>query len=68
LDAGELDKDLLRTCHFLHFGAVSLTDEPSRTATLEAARIAKEAGAIISYDRITGLLCGVMNTKHVNTC
>ena len=50
LDAGELDKDLLRTCHFLHFGAVSLTDEPSRTATLEAARIAKEAGAIISYD------------------
>ncbi|HOM02041.1 MAG TPA: carbohydrate kinase [Acetivibrio sp.] len=50
LDAGELNKDLLRTCRFLHFGAVSLTDEPSRTATLEAARIAKEAGAIISYD------------------
>ncbi|GAE88349.1 carbohydrate kinase family protein [Acetivibrio straminisolvens] len=50
LDVGEINKDLLKTCRFLHFGAVSLTDEPSRTATLEAARIAKEAGAIISYD------------------
>ncbi|HHV30461.1 carbohydrate kinase family protein [Acetivibrio mesophilus] len=50
LDIGELNKNLLHTCRFLHFGAVSLTDEPSRTATLEAARIAKAAGAIISYD------------------
>jgi fructokinase len=50
LDAGELNKDLLSSCRFLHFGSVSLTDEPSRTATLEAARNAKESGAIISYD------------------
>jgi len=50
LDAGELDKDLLRTCHFLHFGAVSLTDEPSRTATLEAARIAKYRPALWSNE------------------
>lgn len=50
LDVGELNKDLLSSCRFLHFGAVSLTDEPSRTATLAAARIAKESGAIISYD------------------
>jgi len=50
LNAGELNRKMLNSCRFLHFGSVSLTDEPSRTATLEAARIAKELGAIISYD------------------
>ncbi|PQQ65936.1 carbohydrate kinase family protein [Acetivibrio saccincola] len=50
LDVTELNKELLSSCRFLHFGGVSLTDEPSRTATLEAARIAKESGAIVSYD------------------
>ena len=34
----------------LHFGSVSLTAEPSRTATLEAAKTAKASGAIVSYD------------------
>lgn len=34
----------------LHFGAVSLTDEPSRTATLKTAEYAKSLGKIISYD------------------
>lgn len=50
LHVSELNKEILSSCRFLHFGAVSLTDEPSRTATLEAARIAKESGAIVSYD------------------
>lgn len=50
LHVSDLNKELLSSCRFFHFGAVSLTDEPSRTATLEAARIAKESGAIISYD------------------
>ena len=31
-------------------GSLSLTDEPSRSATFEAVKLAKEAGAIISYD------------------
>lgn len=35
---------------FLHFGSVSLTDEPSRSATLAAVRRAKGLGALISYD------------------
>ncbi len=35
---------------FLHFGSVSLTDEPARSATLSAVRRAKEMGALVSYD------------------
>ncbi len=31
-------------------GSLSLTDEPARSATLEALRIARDAGAILSYD------------------
>ena len=46
----ELDKELLSNCKIFHFGSLSLTDEPSKGATLEAVAIAKKAGAIISYD------------------
>lgn len=35
---------------FFHFGSVSLTAEPSRTAVLEAVKQAKNKGSIISYD------------------
>lgn len=41
---------LLENTRILHFGSVSLTAEPSRSATLQAARAAKENGACISYD------------------
>ena len=41
---------LLSDTRILHFGSVSLTAEPSRSATLEAAKMAKEHGAWISYD------------------
>ena len=34
----------------LHFGSVSLTAEPSRSATLSAVRRAKERGILVSYD------------------
>ncbi|MBR5342808.1 MAG: carbohydrate kinase [Oscillospiraceae bacterium] len=50
LSAAELPAELLRSCRVLHFGSVSLTAEPARSATLEAVRQAKEAGALISYD------------------
>ena len=46
----EVKKELLRNCGVFHFGSVSLTDEPSRTATLESVREAKANGAIISFD------------------
>lgn len=35
---------------FLHFGSVSLTAEPARSATLEVARRARELGVRLSYD------------------
>lgn len=46
----EVQPQLLSNCRIFHFGSVSLTDEPSRTATLHAARQAKAAGAIVSFD------------------
>lgn len=46
----ELDQQLLKNCKIFHFGSLSLTDEPAKSATEEAVRIAKEAGALISYD------------------
>lgn len=46
----DLNQDLLKNTKVFHFGSLSLTNEPSKTATYEAIRIAKEAGAIISYD------------------
>ena len=35
---------------FLHFGSVSLTAEPARSATLGAAQRARELGILLSYD------------------
>ena len=45
-----MDRKLLGNCKIFHFGSLSLTDEPARTATTEAVEIAKKAGAIVSYD------------------
>ena len=50
LSAEDLDAELLQNCRVFHFGTLSLTDEPCREATREAVRIAKEAGALISFD------------------
>jgi fructokinase len=46
----ELDRELLQETRAFHFGSLSLGAEPSRGATLEAVRIAREAGALISFD------------------
>jgi fructokinase len=50
LRADELDRDLLAGTLAFHFGSISLIQEPSRSAALEAVRIAREAGALISFD------------------
>lgn len=50
LRADEISGEQLKNTRFLHFGSVSLTTEPARSATLHAARTAKAQGAIISYD------------------
>lgn len=50
LSAEELDEDLLGDCRIFHFGTLSLTDEPCRAATVRALELAREAGALISFD------------------
>ncbi len=50
LSPSELPREALRSCRALHVGSLSLTDEPARSATLQAIEIAKAAGALISYD------------------
>lgn len=50
LSENEITDQQLGNTHILHFGSVSLTDEPSRTATLSAVRRAKAFGATITYD------------------
>lgn len=50
LRADELDTELLAEARAFHFGSISLIQEPSRTATLRAAKIAREAGALTSFD------------------
>ena len=46
----EMDLSLIDEAEVLHFGSLSLTGEPSRTATYKAVEYAKEKGKIITYD------------------
>lgn len=50
LEEKELDEDLIKSSRIFHFGSLSLTDEPCRSATVKALQIAKETGCIISCD------------------
>ena len=50
LRADEISEAQLKNTKFLHFGSVSLTTDPARSATVYAAKTAKAHGAIISYD------------------
>jgi fructokinase len=46
----EINADVIQAAKLLHFGSISLIDEPVRSATLHAARLAREAGCLVSYD------------------
>lgn len=50
LEYDSIDTGLIDDARIFHFGSVSMTNEPSRTATLEAALYAKKQGLIVSYD------------------
>lgn len=50
LSADDVDFDIIKNSCIFHIGSLSLTDEPSRTATLKSLETAKENGVIISYD------------------
>ena len=41
--------EIIRNSRVFHFGSISLSAEPSRTATLHALEIAREAGCVITY-------------------
>ena len=46
----ELDLSLIDEAKVFHFGTLSLTDEPARSATYQAVAYAKEKGKLITYD------------------
>ena len=56
LRTDELDGDLLRQTKILHFGSLSLVEDPIRSATEKAVNIVKNAGGKISLD---------VNYRHV---
>ncbi len=46
----DIPTDKIKESGIFHFGSVSLTDEPARSATLFAAEKAKNEGVTVSYD------------------
>ena len=46
----ELNLSLIDQAKVFHFGTLSLTDEPARSATYQAVAYAKAAGKLITYD------------------
>ncbi len=46
----ELDLSLIDEARVFHFGTLSLTDEPARSATCQAVAYAKSKGKLITYD------------------
>ena len=50
LSKEDIPEEALKATKIVHFGSVSLTADPARTATLDAAARAKKLGAIITYD------------------
>lgn len=46
----EINLDLIDKSKIFHFGSLSLTDEPCRSATIRALDYAKKKGKLISYD------------------
>ena len=46
----EVKEEILKDTSIFHFGSLSLTDDPARSATQHAILIAKTSGALISYD------------------
>ncbi|KAF8041357.1 hypothetical protein BT93_A0077 [Corymbia citriodora subsp. variegata] len=50
LQPEELNLELIRSGKIFHYGSISLIVEPCRSAHLRAMQVAKDAGALLSYD------------------
>ncbi len=50
LNFSEVNLKLIDNCRLLHFGALTLTSEPSKSAVINTVEYAKQQGKMISYD------------------
>jgi fructokinase len=50
LQSGEIKENYLRRAQIFHFGSISLIQEPARSATVAAIRLARKNGLIVSFD------------------
>lgn len=50
LAAEEVNYEMVKSARFFHYGTVSLSAEPARSATMAAVKAALDEGAIVSYD------------------
>lgn len=50
LQEAELDIDMIQKAKIFHYGSISLITEPCKSAHIAAAKAAKDAGVILSYD------------------
>jgi fructokinase len=50
LDKNDIPVNVIAGSRIFHFGSISLTDEPARSATIRALNIARDHDLIISYD------------------
>ena len=46
----DIPGDMVKSARVFHFGTLSLTHEPARSATQKAVALAQKAGAVISFD------------------
>ncbi|THU53374.1 hypothetical protein C4D60_Mb10t13730 [Musa balbisiana] len=50
LTEAELNLDVIKSASVFHYGSISLITEPCRSAHLKAMEVARQAGALLSYD------------------
>ena len=50
LGEDDINEELIRGATIFHFGSLSMTSEPVKSATIKALKIAKESGVTISFD------------------
>ena len=46
----DLNEELIKECKIFHYGSLSMTDEICEQATKSAVKLAKESGALLSFD------------------
>lgn len=69
IDEKEIDPAWIKRANLFHFGSVSMTNEPARSATLKALDIAVQDGKTISFDpNVRELLWNDLNEAHRVIC